>query len=67
MWTITCCGRQREALRNSEYQDTTKKSMADALLQQAKDMMVYAGMIKFKLPPNVYEALSRSGQEAGVY
>jgi nuclear pore complex protein Nup93 len=67
MWTITCCGRQRDLLRASNFDDATKRAMAEALLVQAKDLMVYAGMIKYKLPPNVYEALARAGQEVGAY
>ncbi|KAI9861990.1 MAG: hypothetical protein M1813_005061 [Trichoglossum hirsutum] len=67
MWTITCCGRQRESLRRSPFDDATKRAMADELLGKAKDLMVYAGMIKYKLPPNVYEALASAGQEVGAY
>ncbi|KAH0543668.1 hypothetical protein FGG08_001983 [Glutinoglossum americanum] len=67
MWTITCCGRQRDLLRASQFDVGTRKVMADELLGKAKDLMVYAGMIKYKLPPNVYEALASAGQEVGAY
>jgi nuclear pore complex protein Nup93 len=67
MWTITCCGRQREILRKSPFEDPTKAQMADELLAAAKDLMVFAGLVKYKLPPRVFEALARAGQDAGAY
>ncbi|KAF2205005.1 NIC-domain-containing protein [Delitschia confertaspora ATCC 74209] len=67
MWTITCCGRHREYLLSSQYEDPTKRRIADQLLQSAKDLMVFAGLIRYKLPPRVFETLARAGQEAGIY
>jgi nuclear pore complex protein Nup93 len=67
MWTITCCGRHREALLSSQYEDWTRKKIADDLLQAAKDLMVFAGLIRYKLPPRVFEVLARAGQDVGVY
>lgn len=66
MWTITCCGRQREALLNTPYEDPTRKLIADSLLQSAKDLMVFAGLIRYKLPPKVFEVLAQAGQEVGL-
>lgn len=65
MWTITCCGRQRDVLRSSSFQ--TNKPMADELLVAAKDLMVFAGLIRYKLPPDIFEALARAGQDVGAY
>ncbi|KAI9820332.1 MAG: hypothetical protein M1827_005954 [Pycnora praestabilis] len=67
MWTITCCGRQRDVLRNATYEDRTRKEMADTLLMTTKDLMVFAGLIRYKLPPKVFEVLARAGQDVGVY
>lgn len=41
--------------------------MADALLTMAKDLMVFAGLIRYRMPPRVFEVLARSGQDVGVY
>ena len=37
--------------------------MAEELLQAAKDLMVFAGLLKYKLSPKVFEALARAGQD----
>lgn len=43
-----------------------RQSLADELLVMAKDLMVFAGMIKYKLPPRVYEMLAKAGGEIGL-
>ncbi|KAL2358657.1 Nup93/Nic96-domain-containing protein [Cryomyces antarcticus] len=67
MWTITCCGRQRDALRSSAFEDRTRAAMAEELLVKAKDLMVFAGLVRYKLPPRVFEVLARAGQDLGAY
>jgi len=67
MWTITCIGRERERLSQSFYENDMRQSLADELLVMAKDLMVFAGMIKYKLLPKVYETLARAGGEIGVH
>jgi len=37
------------------------------MLQDAKDLMVFAGLIRYKLPPRVFETLAQAGQNAGLY
>jgi nuclear pore complex protein Nup93 len=66
MWTILCCGRQRERLRANEWDNVTNKQTAEDLLQAARDLMVFAGLIRFRLPPKVFEVLARAGQDFGV-
>jgi len=63
MWTITCCGRQRSVLRSSAFQ--ANKPMAERLLRIAQDLMVFAGLVRYKLPPDVYEALAAAGNDVG--
>ncbi|KAI9802922.1 MAG: hypothetical protein M1825_002153 [Sarcosagium campestre] len=69
LWTIKCCGHQRDALvRGGRAFDTpTAHVMADALAVKAKDMMVFAGAVKYQLSPGVFEALARSGGEVGTW
>jgi nuclear pore complex protein Nup93 len=67
MWTITCCGRHREHLMGGQFEDPTKRRLADQLLQSAKDLMVFAGLIRYKLPPRVFETLAKAGQDVGIY
>ena len=33
------------------------------VMQNAKDLMVFAGLLKYKLPAGVFEVLAREGQE----
>lgn len=63
-WTITCCINQRYQLRSSAFaQDPTRKHMADDLASKAKDLMVFAGLIRYHLPARVFEILARAGAE----
>jgi len=65
MWTITCCSKQREILQNATYQ--VNKQAVEELSTAAKDLMMFAGLIRYKLPPDVLEVLARAGQNAGAY
>ncbi|KKY21229.1 putative nuclear pore protein [Diplodia seriata] len=67
MWTIICCGRRREELRQASFEATAaNKNVVEQLETTAKDMMVFAGLVRYKLPPRVFEALARAGQEIGA-
>lgn len=63
LWAITCCSRHRSTLLSGQFEDPTRRKLADDLLQKAKDLMVYAGLIRFRLPPRVFETLAREGGE----
>ena len=67
LWSIACCSRHREILLSGQYEDQTRRTLADNLLQKAKDLMVFAGLIRYKLPPRVFETLAREGQDFGAY
>lgn len=67
LWCIGCCSRHREHLLSSGFDDQMRKMLADQLLQKAKDLMVFAGLIRYKLPPRVFETLAREGQDVGAY
>ncbi|PGG96178.1 nuclear pore complex protein Nup93 [Blastomyces parvus] len=66
MWSMMCIGRERERLQQGAYANDMRQSLADELLVMAKDLMVFAGMIKYKLPPRVYEMLAKAGGEIGL-
>lgn len=66
MWSITCIGQERERLQYGVYESDTRQNLAEELLVMAKDLMVFAGMIKYKLPPRVYETLARAGSDIGA-
>ncbi|CAG8408753.1 unnamed protein product [Penicillium salamii] len=67
MWSITCIGFERQKRTSGLYDSEVRQGMADAFLVMAKDLMVFSGMVKYKLPPRVYETLARAGAEIGAY
>ncbi|KAH7401063.1 Nup93/Nic96-domain-containing protein [Phaeosphaeria sp. MPI-PUGE-AT-0046c] len=67
LWCIGCCSRHREHLLSGAFEDQMRKVLADRYLQMAKDLMVFAGLIRYKLPPRVFETLAREGQDVGAY
>ncbi|KAJ5543056.1 Nucleoporin interacting component Nup93/Nic96 [Penicillium sp. DV-2018c] len=67
MWSITCIGCEREKRTLGMYDSEVRQGLADTLLVMAKDLMVFSGMVKYKLPPRVYETLARAGADIGAY
>lgn len=67
MWSITCIGNERERLNSGPYENEIRQGMADELLIMAKDLMIFSGMVKYKLQPRVYEILARAGADIGAY
>ncbi|KAF9740234.1 hypothetical protein PMIN02_005854 [Paraphaeosphaeria minitans] len=61
LWSIGCCSKYREVLMKGTYEDPTRQALAADLAQKAKDLMVFAGLIRYKLPPRVFERLAREG------
>ena len=41
--------------------------MGEELLTGAKDLMVFAGLVKYRLGEKVWEGLVRCGGDVGVY
>ncbi|KAJ5788078.1 Nucleoporin interacting component Nup93/Nic96 [Penicillium paradoxum] len=67
MWSITCIGYERQKRAFGMYDSEVRQGLADTLLVMAKDLMVFSGMVKYKLPPRVYETLARAGADIGAY
>lgn len=66
MWTIMCIGGERNRLKAGGWEDHARQQASEQLLQAARDLMVFAGLIRFRLPPRVFEVLARAGQDVGV-
>lgn len=70
IWTIAACGNERDVLRNHAFevqQLGERGRVEETLLQVAKDMMVFAGLVRYKLAPRVFETLARVGGDVGAY
>jgi nuclear pore complex protein Nup93 len=62
LWSIMCLGKQREAIRSKGFRAGSDEHAVEGLLQAAKDLMVFAGLIRYKLSPEVMDVLARAGQ-----
>ncbi len=68
LWTITCIGKQREVLQTGgQYENETRRQMGEELLRAAKDLMVFAGLVKYRLGERVWAAVTGAGGEVGAY
>ena len=71
VWAVRAIGGERDnILRNGRWEagyggdaDGTKDQLAD----MAKDLMVFAGLVKYKLPGRVYDMLTRAGGDVGGF
>ena len=70
LWTITCIGQQREALASRQFgggEGGMNKGISDELLGSARDLMVFAGLVKYRLGEKVWEAICLTGGHVGIY
>lgn len=71
--SATCCSNASRAalmhrvLLSGPFEVPTKQKLADALLQKGRDLMVFAGLIRYKLPPRVCETLAKGSQKGSMY
>jgi nuclear pore complex protein Nup93 len=56
--TVECCSRLSAELRESMYADASRSHKLNELKSRAKSVMIYAGMIQYKLPAHVYEFIN---------
>lgn len=67
LWTVLACARNVEKLRHAEFDTPAQKQVVERTAQTARDVMVFAGLIRYKLPGRVWEGLARVGGEVGAY
>lgn len=71
LWTVRAIGGERENLARQGSWDTIYGKTQDVAKEQlstmAKDLMIFAGMVKYKLPGRVYDLLTRAGGDVGGY
>lgn len=64
IWTVAACAHSRDALlHGSDFEIPTRNRMAHELAIKAKDVAVFAGLIRYHLPASVFEVLARAGGE----
>lgn len=75
VWAVAAIGGERERLIQQGgagagggiSEEETRERVKGMLSGMAKDLMVFAGLVKYKLPGRVYDMLTRAGGEVGVY
>lgn len=67
LWMVIACSNNVERLRAAEYETGAQEGAIHLSVQTSKDVMVFAGLIRFKLPGRVWEALARAGGDLGAY
>ena len=63
--TVECCNRLTTELRDSMYADASRNQKINELRTRAKNVMIYAGMIQYKLPAHVYEFINSRDMTEG--
>ncbi|KAI5360674.1 Putative nucleoporin interacting component Nup93/Nic96 [Septoria linicola] len=67
VWTVIACSNEAEKIRSQEFETGARREIIARCVQKAKDVMVFAGLIRYKLPGRVWETLARAGQDLGAY
>lgn len=75
VWAVGAIGGERERLIQQGgawegggiAEEETRERVKGMLSGMAKDLMVFAGLVKYELPGRVYDMLTRAGGEVGVY
>jgi len=75
VWAVGAIGGERDRLiqqggaweSGGIAEEETRERVKGMLAGMAKDLMVFAGLVKYKLPGRVYDMLTRAGGEVGVY
>ena len=62
-----CISRQRATLAQKQYEGGASRQLSEELLSAARDLMVFAGLIKYRLSEKVWEAVCSVGEDRAVY
>jgi nuclear pore complex protein Nup93 len=63
LWAVQALRSEKQRLQGSAFDDASRKSMEADLDGMGRDLMVFAGLVKFRLKPKVFEVLAGEGVE----
>lgn len=63
LWAVKALRCERQRLASSAFEDASRRAMERDLEGMGKDLMVFAGLVKFRLAPRVFEVLAGEGGE----
>ena len=66
IWTIMAAGQQRQLIKGSDF-EPEKRRLEKQCSEIARDTMVFAGLVRYKLSPRVWDTLARAGGDMGAY
>ena len=71
VWAVRAIGGERDKIIRQGSWETGYGGDPDGLKDQlgsmAKDLMVFAGLVKYKLPARVYDLLTKAGSDVGSF
>ena len=77
LWSVRCIGEKRKQLQHGTglengdvsgvYESTTRNEIREELKVKAKDVMVFAGLVKLRLGQGILERIMSGCSEVGVY
>ncbi|KAL8682814.1 MAG: hypothetical protein Q9186_001143 [Xanthomendoza sp. 1 TL-2023] len=69
LWCIMAVGGQREVLRVQKggFEDVGREGVREELKGVGRDLMTFAGLVRYRLERGVWEAVVRAGGDVGGY
>lgn len=67
VWTVVACTNHTVSLKRADFHTPAQQDLIKRYIDIAKDVMLFAGLIRYKLPGRVWETLARASQELGAY
>lgn len=64
LWTVIACSNNVEKLKAAEFETSAQNEVMKRCVQTSRDVMIFAGLIRFKLPGRVWETIARVGGES---
>ncbi|EMC93060.1 hypothetical protein BAUCODRAFT_125989 [Baudoinia panamericana UAMH 10762] len=67
LWSVVACSNQVAHLKQAEFETGVQRATIGRCVQMAKDVVVFAGLIRYRLPGRVWEGLARVAGEMGEF
>lgn len=67
VWTVVACANEVARIKGADFDNPAQQELKKRTVDLARDVMLFAGLIRYKLPGRVWEMLAQAGQELGAY
>ena len=65
IWAVVALANEHARLKSAEFETPAQQNVMRKCKSAAQDGMVFAGLIRYKLPGRVWETVAQAGQELG--